>query len=287
MDWTQIVNGWQNTVLWMAGLAAGFGVLVWLTPCNRGMGWWKDLRAVCTDLFYWFVVPVVLRACFLGMLQIGIWVVLGGRDPSFLPARGLPLWVQCVAILLIQDVIFYAVHRIFHTRSAWKYHAIHHSPKVVDWMTMARFHPVNSLMEFILADVVVLLMGFSPAAMVALFPFNRVYSAMVHANLNWTFGPLKYVFVSPVFHRWHHTMQKEGLDKNFASTFPILDLLFGTFYMPAGKLPQEFGNGDPDFPEGFWGQLAYPFRAPPTPPPPPVVAGRIGPRKGRPKRRAA
>jgi sterol desaturase/sphingolipid hydroxylase (fatty acid hydroxylase superfamily) len=287
MDWNQIVTSWQATALWMVGLAAGFGILTRLMPCNPGMYWWKNLRAAATDLVYWFIVPVVLHLCFQGMLVLGISVVLGGRDPSFLPTRGLPLWVQYVAILLIQDVILYAIHRIFHTRAAWKYHAIHHSPEVVDWMTMARFHPVNNLMEFVLADVVVLLMGFSPVALMTLVPFNRIYSGMVHANLNWTFGPLKYVFASPVFHRWHHTLQQEGLNKNFASTFPVLDLMFGTFYMPAGKLPQEFGTGEPDFPKGFWGQLMHPFRAKPTPPPPPAVAGRVGPRKGRPKRRAA
>ena len=88
-------------------------------------------------------------------------------------------------------------------------------------MSTGRFHPINNLLEFTLADVAVLLMGFSPAALVVLTPFNLIYSAMVHANLNWTFGPLRYVFASPVFHRWHHTTQEEGLDKNFASTFPL------------------------------------------------------------------
>ena len=90
-----------------------------------------------------------------------------------------------------------------------------------------------------------------------------MYSAMVHANLNWTFGPLRYVFASPVFHRWHHVAEGEGINKNFASTFPILDLIFGTFYMPAGQLPANFGNGEDAFPEGFWGQLIYPFRRKP------------------------
>src|SRR5262249_52789855 len=56
-------------------------------------------------------------------------------------------------------------------------------------------------------------------------------------------------------------------NKNFASTFPVLDLIFGTFYMPHGKLPERYGTGDPAFPEDFMGQLAYPFRkARPTPP---------------------
>jgi sterol desaturase/sphingolipid hydroxylase (fatty acid hydroxylase superfamily) len=90
-------------------------------------------------------------------------------------------------------------------------------------------------------------------------PFNVFYSALVHANLNWTYGPLRFVFASPVFHRWHHTTQAEGLDKNFASTFPVLDVLFGTFYMPPGRLPEKFGCGDPEFPEDLLGQFFYPF----------------------------
>src|SRR5205085_1548805 len=101
-------------------------------------------------------------------------------------------------------------------------HAVHHSPKVVDWMTTARFHPVNHLLVFGVADVAVLLMGFPAEALVALAPFTVIYSSMVHANLNWTFGPLKYLFASPVFHRWHHTTEEAGLNKNFASTFPVL-----------------------------------------------------------------
>ena len=37
--------------------------------------------------------------------------------------------------------------------------------------------------------------------------------------------------------------------------------------MPPGKLPEHFGNGDPDFPEDFWGQFIHPFRkkTPPAP----------------------
>ena len=120
-------------------------------------------------------------------------------------------------------------------------------------------HVLNLLLSFILADVVVLLLGFSPEALLILAPFNIVYSSMVHANLNWTFGPLRFVFASPVFHRWHHTAEGTGINKNFAPTFPVLDLLFGTFYMPPGEVPQHFGNGDHEYPEDFWGQFIHPF----------------------------
>jgi sterol desaturase/sphingolipid hydroxylase (fatty acid hydroxylase superfamily) len=261
MDWIAAIGDtWRNTLAWLAGFAVAFGILSRLMPCNPGMYWWKDLRAVLTDFIYWFVVPLFLRFGRLLLLIVAVALVFGGREPQFFPVKQLPLWVQCIAILLLEDLMLYWIHRLFHNRFAWKFHAIHHSPQVLDWMSAQRMHPINFLLEFVVADVAVLLLGFSPAALVALVPLNMVYSAMVHANLNWTFGPLRYVFASPVFHRWHHTMEEQGGSKNFASTFPVLDMVFGTFYMPAGQLPEEFGTGEFDFPRGFWGQFIHPFR---------------------------
>lgn len=260
MDWiADLGDFWLNTLEWLAGLTLAFALLVRLMPCNPGMYWWKNPHAVAADFMYWFIVPLFLRAVRTFLLWAGIKYLCDGANPQFLAVATYPLWLQCLAILLIQDAMLYAIHRVFHTRLAWKFHAIHHSPTVLDWMSTARFHPINNLFAFTLADVAVLLMGFSPQALLLLAPFNLSYSAMTHANLNWTFGPLRYLFASPVFHRWHHTTENEGINKNFASTFPLLDWMFGTFYMPPNKLPERFGNGEDDYPEDFWGQLLHPF----------------------------
>ena len=81
-----------------------------------------------------------------------------------------------------------------------------------------------------------------------------------HSNCNWTLGPLRYIFVTPVFHRGHHSSPEEGGNSNFATTFSFWDLVFGTFYMPEGKLPQTFGIDDHHFPKSYFAQLVYPFR---------------------------
>src|SRR5579884_3320543 len=239
MDWfAEYGDFWLETLAWVAGLSLAFGILARLMPCNRGMYWWKNLRGAATDSIYWFFMPLVLRWGRMLLLWAGIRLLFDGAEPQPLPVKHLPLWQQCVLILLIQDVLLYISHRFFHTRLGWRYHAIHHSPTVLDWMSTARFHPINHLLAFTLADVAVLLMGFSAEALMLLTPFNLIYSAMTHANLNWTFGPLRYVLASPVFHRWHHTSDPAIHDKNFAPTFPFLDLLFGTFHMPKGELPE-------------------------------------------------
>jgi hypothetical protein len=64
----------------------------------------------------------------------------------------------------------------------------------------------------------------------------------------------------PKFHRWHHTSEDEGLDKNFAGLFPLFDILSGTYYMPEERLPERFGLNADNAPQTFWGQMISPFR---------------------------
>ncbi len=251
---------WAYSLAWLAGFAVLFLVLTRFSPCNPGRNWWMDRRAAVTDVFYWLLLPLLTQFGRVGLLVLGVLLLYRNDPPVEFVARELPLWVQCLAILFVQDVLMYWIHRLFHTRVGWKFHAVHHSPEVLDWTSTQRFHPVNAILEFALADAVILLMGFSPLALAILGPINLAYSVMVHANLNWTFGPFQYLLASPVFHRWHHTSADEGMDRNFAPTFPFLDLLWGTFYMPAHVRPEIYGVARSDVPTGFFAQMAYPFR---------------------------
>jgi sterol desaturase/sphingolipid hydroxylase (fatty acid hydroxylase superfamily) len=64
----------------------------------------------------------------------------------------------------------------------------------------------------------------------------------------------------PSVHRWHHTAAARGREKNFASTFPSIDLAFGTFSMPQNELPDAYGIADRSFPPSFGAQMLYPFK---------------------------
>jgi sterol desaturase/sphingolipid hydroxylase (fatty acid hydroxylase superfamily) len=259
MDWlTEIGESWLGTLSWVLWLGVPFSLLALLMPCNRDRWWWNDWRATGTDLLYWFLSPLMARVVRTLVVTEGI-TLLCGSKPGFDAIREMPMWLQCIAVFAFQDVLLYWIHRAFHSSAGWKFHAIHHSPRMPDFLSAGRSHIINTLLSFVLADVVALMLGFTPEALIAMIPLGLVWSSMVHANLSWTFGPLRYVLASPVFHRWHHVAEGEGINKNFASTFPVLDLLFGTFYMPAGAVPEYFGNGEEHFPEGFFGQLIFPF----------------------------
>ena len=166
---------------------------------------------------------------------------------------------RAIVFLIGEDIILYWTHRWFHGKRFWKYHAVHHSSEELEWISAARFHPINLFLGSVAADVIMLFAGISPNIFIVLGPLTIAHSAFVHANLDWTLGPFKYVIASPVFHRWHHTSADRGGEKNFAATFPILDIIFGTFYMPAGELPDHYGIADRSFPSGFGAQLVHPF----------------------------
>jgi len=257
-------------------LALVFTALTHFWACNPGKPWWRK-RELVTDICYWFFVPLFARVFRIGLLVVGTGFFFNIHDADDLvafydnghgPLSTLPLAVQAILFLVLSDFMMYWLHRMFHGGSFWKYHAIHHSSEDLDWISAARFHPVNLLIGSIGVDVVLLLAGISPNAMILVGPFNIFHSAFVHANLNWTLGPFRYVLATPVFHRWHHTPVEDGGNTNFAGTFPLWDILFGTFRMPEGRLPDNYGiDEQATFPNEIAGQLAYPFKSQAAVPP--------------------
>jgi len=248
-------------------MAAVFTILTWFWACNPGRAWWQK-RDLVTDLCYWFFIPVITRFLRIGMLIVGAALLFHITTADGLvafynnghgPLAALPLAAQMILFLIGEDIILYVTHRWFHGERMWKYHAVHHSSEELEWISAARFHPINLFLGTVFADVVLLVAGISPNIFVVLGPLTVAHSAFVHANLDWSLGPFKYVIAGPVFHRWHHTAADRGGEKNFAATFPILDVIFGTFYMPKGELPDKYGIDDRTFPSSFTAQLAHPF----------------------------
>jgi sterol desaturase/sphingolipid hydroxylase (fatty acid hydroxylase superfamily) len=219
------------------------------------------------DVIYWLVAPRLIYApltvwLFSLLVDAGLYSVddLGHVVDGVLPVQSLPVLAQALLILLIMDLIQYWVHRLSHAAPFWKFHAIHHSATNVDWLTSTRFHPVDTIVRSYCVYLLVAALGFESEAWLVLVPFNTLYSPLVHANLDFDFGPFRYVLVSPVFHRWHHTHADEGGNANFAPTFPFIDVLFGTYYEPKGVRPAVFGTPhDAVSNTNILSQVLYPF----------------------------
>jgi sterol desaturase/sphingolipid hydroxylase (fatty acid hydroxylase superfamily) len=265
------------TLINLAVFFLAFGALARLTPCNPGQRAFPT-RELADNALYWFTSVLLYGGLADLYIRTGAGLALPAATAKtaaaailggYGPAARLPLLAQAALAIVAMDIVQYWLHRGFHGRALWPFHAIHHSAEELDWTTTYRIHPVNFVVYSAGALALIKLIGFSPAAFLVMGPFNLVVGALVHANLNWTFGPFRYVVASPVFHRWHHVKDPKVHDRNFAPTFPVLDLMFGTFYMPKGELPSDYGvEGAPT---SYLAQMVWPFQ---------VIAGRLGwPRK--------
>ena len=252
-------------------LGAVFGLLERLVPAVAGQP--RIRSGTWVDVGWFFVTPLVSKTVSrMAIVLILVAVAMSSGVPfrldalqDFLAPRpalaALPWGVQLALLLLVADLCGYASHRWLHaSRRLWPIHAVHHSSTQVDWLSAGRVHPLNDVVTRLAQSVPIVLIGFDPAIVAAYVPLLIFYAVLVHANVGWTFGPLRYVLASPVFHRWHHAAEAEGLNRNFAGMFPFIDLVFGTFHMPLDRSPARYGIPEGDVPESMWGQLAYPFR---------------------------
>lgn len=173
----------------------------------------------------------------------------------------LPVVVQIVIALFVADLTQYWIHRWLHRSPVlWRFHEIHHSIKTMDWLAGSRLHLVDIILVRTPVYTMVMYLGLAPEAFIGYILVMAFHTVFLHANVGVDFGWLRYVIATPQYHHWHHHDQASSYDKNFAVHFPLIDTLFGTFYLPGKKWPQQYGVRDIPYPNGYWAQLIGPFR---------------------------
>ena len=166
---------------------------------------------------------------------------------------------------IVVDFVQWWTHRLLHrSEFLWNFHKVHHSVKQMGFAAHLRYHwmePVvyNSLRYIPLA----IIGGFSAQDVAFVHFFNIAIGHLNHANINWDYGVLKYVFNNPKMHIWHHAKalpEDRKFGVNFGLTLSIWDYIFKTNYIPHSGRDIELGfEGDRDFPKGFIQQELYPL----------------------------
>ena len=259
---------WSEMIAWAirpTPLAAAASFLLFAAVLGPAERLWRGRRrtaprtGVRTDLLFWAFVPVAGKALTYAAVTAVVagLMRLTGRDLDPLSAEGWgpvgrqPLWLQAAEALALADLVFYWTHRLFHTTRLWPFHAVHHSSPHLDWLSAMRFHPVNDILSRVFQAVPLVLLGFAPAAVVCVVPVAVAFIVLTHADVPWTWGPLRYVVVSPVYHHWHHSADRAARGKNFAGVFVAWDWLFGTLYFPRGWRPSAYGVTGGGLPQSF------------------------------------
>ncbi|MGM0635043.1 MAG: sterol desaturase family protein [Bacteroidota bacterium] len=261
---------WTNYFYWLIGLS----VLVWvfeiLLPWRKNQkifrrGFWLDTFYIFFNFFIFSLVGynaisnigVELFNDFLGLFGI--------TNLAAIEVQNLPVWIQFLIMFIIADFIQWSVHVMLHKVPwMWEFHKVHHSVKEMSFGAHFRFHFMETIFYKTAQYIPLAMIGFGIQEFFIIHMFTLFIGHLNHANLNWGYGPLGYLFNNPKMHIWHHAKElprEHPYGMNFGITLSLWDYIFGTAYIPNEGRDIELGFEDDDnYPEDFVKQTLTPFK---------------------------
>jgi sterol desaturase/sphingolipid hydroxylase (fatty acid hydroxylase superfamily) len=205
---------------------------------------WKNRRGVRADIVYTFLYKTgALSFIFFLLLTIPLGELdyalreVGYVPPNIeelIPWLGAHPLAALLAYIVIIDFFEYWRHRLQHRFNWWwALHAVHHSQRSMSFWNDDRNHVLDGLIESLWLALLAQLIGVSGSQFVGIVFVFTLVESLSHANLRFSFGKIgERLLVSPLFHRVHHGIGvgHEGAARgcNFATLFPVWDVMFGT-----------------------------------------------------------
>ncbi|MES2668960.1 MAG: sterol desaturase family protein [Pseudomonadota bacterium] len=218
-----------------------------------------------TDLAYYFVGHILVQFILIAVTASTTMMdTLIASDTVKAAIQSWPIWLQFILAVFVADLFQAGLHRIYHNVPfLWRFHAVHHSSRHMDWLAGSRIHLIEILLTRTAVLTPLVVLGFSAPAINGYVILVGVQAVLAHANLRINFGWLEYVLVTPRYHHWHHARHADYMDVNYAIHLPLVDMLMGTFKRPpANTWPDEYGVMKLEtVPTGIVAQTLMPLRA--------------------------
>ena len=125
------------------------------------------------------------------------------------------LW-QLFCFVVVEEVCFYGLHRLFHTKVLYRFHKIHHEWKAPVAYTAIYAHPLEHFVVNLLPSILVpVCMSIHYDVMLCFLFLMITNTLLVHSGYAWTSGVR------------HHDAHHERFNVNYGIT-GWMDYLFGT-----------------------------------------------------------
>jgi sterol desaturase/sphingolipid hydroxylase (fatty acid hydroxylase superfamily) len=184
-----------------------------------------------TSNFALFAMSVVLTALFAPSLAFATNVVLE-RSPLRWQPGALGFWLHLAFACLLLDLLTYGVHRLMHSVPwLWRLHALHHSDISLDVSTTVRHHPVEAIFTAVVVGIGGAALGCSAIEVAVYGVLENVVQLLGHADIRlpgFVERAVRTVFVTPKFHRIHHSSRKFETDSNYGQVFAFWDRVLAT-----------------------------------------------------------
>lgn len=224
-----------------------------------------DWRANYSDIKADLAFLVIVQGIAPKILALGVGLLLArsGFDPEILAGIWPKHWsvlAQTLLMILLADLLRYWLHVAAHkVPLLWKFHAIHHQPKKLYSVNVARFHPTEKFFQFLFDTLPFILLGVGAEVIACYFVFYAINGFIQHSNINLKFGFLNYIVSTSELHRWHHDEANAVANCNYGNNLIIWDLLFGSYYFPKHQSRRNVGIKGVE-PSGFLEAIRLPYK---------------------------
>lgn len=208
-----------------------------------------------TNTLRWTVrlkgIGLVSACCFLVSLNLSIYVlapwVFAVAPLQFfsLSEWQVPVWLSFMISILVLDFFHYLLHRVHHwVPLLWRLHRLHHSDRQVDVLTTHLHHPLEVLTMFLGVVLFAVVIDIPLIALTTYSLMLGLHSGFTHLNRDLPAGLdrcLKWLVVTPSFHRRHHFLNMKDGNSNFGLLFTCWDQIFRTATHKHGPEKEVFG----------------------------------------------
>ena len=224
---------WYTNYFW--GLIA-ISLVVWLLEIL--FPWRKEQSIFRKDfwldgfyMFFNFFMFAIAISGFYKILGL-VFSDLGITQTSLtiLDLSSMPAWAQLLVFFILLDFVQWFTHILLHKyKVLWNFHKIHHSVKEMGFAAHLRYHWMENIFYKPLKTLgVMVLGGFEPEQAFVVHFLAIAIGHLNHANVKFTYGPLKYIFNNPVMHLYHHSyvLPKGSYGVNFGISLSLWDYIF-------------------------------------------------------------
>lgn len=223
----------EHVIIWGWFFGTGLIFSIWeaISPCNEIKYKKRILRDLATLILAFFF-PLIFGFMF-EPIRLTLFSDANVAQIGAMGIGSLPDWAKLVLFFVSVDFSIYWAHRSMHTSKLWPMHKWHHIPEDIWWLSGMRAsftHTIFFQLAFIWFWFYQVPLKYS----IFIFSFYIIQNNWMHINVRpgkWM-KPFELLFVTPRFHRIHHSDNPGYYVSNCGSVLTIWDRLFNTYIDP-------------------------------------------------------
>ncbi|MEO7917169.1 MAG: sterol desaturase family protein [Dokdonella sp.] len=200
----------------------------WRPRRDDQQGWLRQARNVAL-----MGVSTLIVYLLLPLTTVILALRIGDAGYGLFNRLALPLWVELAVSMVVLDLAIYWQHRWFHAIPLlWRMHRVHHTDTAFDVSLGLRFHPAEILLSLGYKFALVVALGIAPVSIVIYELLLSVFALITHANVAISASAdrwLRTIFITPDWHRVHHSVHRDETDSNYGNILSIWDRLFASY----------------------------------------------------------